>query len=270
MALQIGISMYRSTPAPAKIDQKTAQRRLGDIVTVLSAVFAVDRKQIVVKQRQRQRGKNQYEKMQQDAPDWIVLEGQHQFIVNLQRYLDTGLFLDHRPVRRHLATAVKGKRFLNLFSYTSAATVYAAKAGARSSTSVDMSKTYMHWSQRNFRLNKLPVWQHQTVQADCLQWLKDGHNDSQFDCILLDPPSFSNSQRMQTTLDIQRDHVELIDLCMRRLAPGGCLYFSNNRRGFKLSEQVGLQYQIEDISRQTQDPDFDRPRLAHRCWLIRH
>lgn len=254
--------------APSSIDTRVAKKRLRDVLHVVSAVFDVTLESIILKQRQRQRGATQYEKQETANQFLLVKEDQSRFLINLEQYLDTGLFLDYRPVRRHLAANIRGKRFLNLFAYTSTATVYAAKAGAVSSVSVDMSKTYTQWSARNFALNALPVWEHQLITADCLQWLRQ-EPSKRFDCILLDPPSFSNSKRMQTTLDIQRDHVELINLCIEWLADGGCLYFSNNRKGFKLDNSLHEHYSIEDISRETHDPDFDRPKTAHHCWIIR-
>ncbi|MBT8149379.1 MAG: bifunctional 23S rRNA (guanine(2069)-N(7))-methyltransferase RlmK/23S rRNA (guanine(2445)-N(2))-methyltransferase RlmL, partial [Gammaproteobacteria bacterium] len=254
--------------APASVDSHVATRRLDDVVAAVSCVFAVDTKRIVLKRRARQKGKQQYQKLDERAPDLLVREGGLRFKVNLGRYLDTGLFLDHRPVRALLRQSAHGGRFLNLFAYTSAATVYAASGGARSSISVDMSKTYIEWSRANFKLNGISTAQHQLVQADCLAWLQDC--DQQFDCILLDPPSFSNSSRMSATLDIQRDHLQLIEACMQRLAGGGCLYFSNNRRGFKLSGDVVARFVVEDLTESTLDADFKRARPAHYCWRITH
>lgn len=254
--------------APASIDSKVATRRLSEAVAAVSQVFNVDLQNIVQKRRAKQKGTQQYQKLNESAPDFLVEEGGHRFKVNLGRYLDTGLFLDHRPVRALVADSTRGGRFLNLFAYTSSATVYAARGGARSSVSVDMSRTYIEWSGANFKLNAIESPQHQLIQADCLEWLKD--NEQLFDCILLDPPSFSNSSRMSSTLDIQRDHEMLIALCMPRLAEHGDLYFSNNKRGFKLAPAVAEQYRVEDLTHATHDPDFNRPRPVHYCWRIKH
>jgi len=198
----------------------------------------------------------------------VVEEHGHKFKVNLQRYLDTGIFLDHRYVRQRIASEVKTKRFLNLYSYTSSATVYAAKAGAESSVSVDMSNSYLNWSRHNFELNNINLSSHQLVRADCTEWLKHSHD--MFDCILLDPPSFSNSKKMDHTLDISRDHAELIGLAMARLAENGSLYFSTNKRGFSLDRSVSDSFAAQEITRDTLGPDFERGRPAHKCWLIRH
>ena len=252
--------------APATVDARDASRRLGEAVAAVSNVFGVDIARVVEKQRARQKGSQQYQKLNESAPDLLVGEGGLRFKVNLGRYLDTGLFLDHRPVRALVAESSRGGRFLNLFAYTSAASVYAASGGARSSVSVDMSNTYIEWSRANFKLNGVSETHHQLVQADCLAWLND--NQQLFDCILLDPPSFSNSARMSGTLDIQRDHPQLIASCMQRLADGGCLYFSNNKRGFKLDAGLQEQYAVVDIGKATHDPDFNRPRPAHHCWRI--
>lgn len=254
--------------APASIDAALAKRRIKEVVMALSAVYGCEQKRIVVKRRERQKGAKQYEKRNDDAPNLIVSENGHRFQVNLERYLDTGLFLDHRLVRSHIASNVAGKRFLNLFAYTSAASIYAARAGAASSTSVDMSQTYINWSADNFSLNHIDPRKHQLVRADCLVWLAD--NDQTFDCILLDPPSFSNSKKMTETLDIQRDHEKLIELAMLRLDPQGGLYFSTNKRGFKLASTVSEKYRVEMLTHKTLDVDFNRPRPAHQCWLISH
>ncbi len=251
---------------PESIDASKANQRLSMVRQALSQLFDVDGSAISTKQRRRQRGSDQYEKRDGEFSDIVIEEGGHRFIVNLGRYLDTGIFLDHRGVRQYIASLARGARFLNLFAYTATATVYAAKAGARSSVSVDMSKTYQRWARRNFRLNGLSLAQHQLVCADCLAWLAE--HDRQYDLILLDPPSFSNSSRMQRTLDIQRDHAELLDQSMKLLAPGGSLVFSTNRRGFRLDEEPGERYRCESIDGQTYSPDFGKAGSAHRCWRL--
>lgn len=254
--------------APTNIDTRLAKKRLQNVIAALSAVTGCPRKNIILKQRERQKGAQQYQSGTQDAPNLRVHEAGHVFQVNLQRYLDTGLFLDHRLVRQKIAEFINGKSFLNLFSYTSAASVYAAKAGAVSSVSVDMSQTYIKWSADNFALNKIDPWQHKLRCADCLVWLTE--NRELFDCILLDPPSFSNSKKMQQTLDIQRDHQTLVEQSMQHLAAQGRLYFSTNRRGFKLAAALVGQYKVSELTKLTRDQDFNRPRPAHQCWLIEH
>ncbi len=253
---------------PATIDPGMAHKRVKDAIAAVSCVLEVPLERIYVKRRERQRGAKQYQKQEGEAFDMVVEEQGHKFKVNLQRYLDTGIFLDHRYVRQRIASEVKTKRFLNLYSYTSSATVYAAKAGAESSVSVDMSNSYLNWSRHNFELNNINLSSHQLVRADCTEWLKHSHD--MFDCILLDPPSFSNSKKMDHTLDISRDHAELICLAMARLAENGSLYFSTNKRGFSLDRSVSDSFAAQEITRDTLGPDFERGRPAHKCWLIRH
>jgi 23S rRNA (guanine2445-N2)-methyltransferase / 23S rRNA (guanine2069-N7)-methyltransferase len=254
--------------APAGVAPAAAARRLRELMAVLPEAVGIPAQAIVLKQRRRQRGRQQYEKTGSRGQLLSVSEGPARLLVNLHDYLDTGLFLDHRPLRRLLASAAAGKDFLNLFCYTGSATVQVALAGARSTTSVDLSKTYLEWLRKNLAHNGLGESRNILVQADCLAWLKTAQQ--QFDLILLDPPSFSNSSRMQGTLDVQRDHAALISAAMRCLRTQGTLYFSNNRRGFKLDPSVAAQFQCVDISARTIDPDFERNPRIHRCWEIRH
>ncbi len=256
--------------APKTVDAFAAYQRKQQFEMAVCEVYGLTRKQLAVKQRKQQKGDAQYEKVDESNHFFRVTEGRGQFYVNLHDYLDTGLFLDHRPIRLSIAAKSQGKRFLNLFAYTSAATVHAALGGARSSVSVDMSNTYQQWSARNFKTNRISTKEHQLVQADCLKWLKTAKLEgSQFDLIFLDPPSFSNSKRMADTLDIQRDHVAIIDDAMALLADKGELIFSNNLRAFKLDADLTDRYAIENISRQSLDMDFERNQKIHQCWIIR-
>jgi 23S rRNA (guanine2445-N2)-methyltransferase / 23S rRNA (guanine2069-N7)-methyltransferase len=168
-------------------------------------------------------------------------------------------------VREKLAAMSMGKRFLNLFCYTASATVQAALGGAKSSVSVDMSKTYLQWAQKNFDLNHIGK-HHQLVQADCLQWLQQCREG--FDLIFLDPPSFSNSKRMEGVLDVQRDHVSLIKRCLELLNPNGRMVFSTNLRRFKFDHDAFSQVHVEDISASTIDRDFARNPKIHQCFCI--
>ena len=254
--------------APASIEPEAAQRRLNEIKRVLPLVCGVSVDDIHYKQRQRQRGQWQYEKRAGESVELVVEEGPAKLKVNLSDYLDTGLFLDHRPLRRRIATEIQGKRFLNLFCYTASVTVQAALGGCTESVSVDMSKVYLDWARQNFELNHLDAGKHQLVAADCTQWLQSCNE--RFDTILLDPPSFSNSKRMDDVLDIQRDHGELIRACCQLLKPGGLLYFSNNFKRFKLDADLREEFLVEDISPQTLDMDFKRNPKIHRCWLIKN
>ena len=227
--------------------------------------------QVVIKLRRRQRGSSQYERLVDNAPSFSVVERGLRFEVNLQRYLDTGLFLDHRDTRQWVREHADGRTFLNLFAYTGSFSVYAAAGGARRSVTVDMSKTYQAWSQRNLVRNHLDdPDRHSFVQSDVLAFLGRMHGArARFDLIVLDPPSFSNSKRMRETFDVQRDHLDLLRRTTALLAPGGELLFSNNRQGFRLDPGVGELVDVSEITKQTVPLDFKR-RLPHRCWLLRN
>jgi len=241
-----------------------------DCFRVVESVLELPRDRVHFKQRRRQRGLEQYEKTGRSGEDFIVEEQDLKFWVNLDAYLDTGLFLDHRNTRRMVRERAAGKRFLNLFAYTGSFSVYAAAGGASASTTVDMSNTYQDWTRRNFELNGLDPQAHRLVRADVFQFLEDaGRAQAQYDLIVMDPPSFSNSKRMEGVLDVQRDHVPLIEGCLRLLAPGGELFFSNNRRGFQLDADALAGCDIRDISRQTVPDDFSNKKI-HQCWIIRH
>ncbi len=264
-----GDKLHLQEYAPPKtVDAEAAQRRWQELLLATKTVFGCDDDAIFVKTRQRNRGKQQYQKLGQ--PDekhfFSVREGRSELLVNLQDYLDTGLFLDHRPLRRLIADHSQGKSFLNLFCYTATASVQAALGGAKESISVDMSHTYLDWARRNFAHNHISESRHQLVQGDCLQWLRDCRRG--FDIIMLDPPSFSNSKRMADVLDVQRDHVDLIRRCVDLLTPGGRLYFSTNLRSFKLNADALAAFQVRDISRQTLDPDFAQNPKIHQCFEI--
>ncbi|SFH37729.1 bifunctional 23S rRNA (guanine(2069)-N(7))-methyltransferase RlmK/23S rRNA (guanine(2445)-N(2))-methyltransferase RlmL [Modicisalibacter xianhensis] len=253
---------------PRSVNPAQAQRRLMDALQVLPGVLGVRPENVYFKQRERQAGKAQYQKRDSSGERFQVREGQALLWVNLRDYLDTGLFLDHRPVRRLLNQMADGKRFLNLFCYTGTATVQAALGGASDSVSVDLSNTYLEWARDNLALNRLDPSRHRVIRDDCLHWLETA--GSEFDLIFLDPPTFSNSKRMEGTLDIQRDHARLVNLAMARLAPGGTLVFSNNQRRFQLDDGLLQRYEIKDITSRTFDPDFQRRPNLHHCFQIRH
>lgn len=218
---------------------------------------------VALKTRRRQRGAEQYEKTGSEGEDFIVHEDGLQFIVNLDAYLDTGLFLDHRNTRKQVRSEAAGKRFLNLFSYTGSFSVYAAAGGATESVTVDMSNTYLDWAGRNFGLNGMGP-RHQRVRADVFEYLRNALGDRErFDLIVLDPPSFSNSKKMQGVLDVQDDHVWLVESCLSLLNPGGVLYFSNNLRSFKLDDY--LKPKCVDVSAQSVPEDF-RNKKIHQCF----
>ena len=223
---------------------------------------------IFIKQRQRKQGRQgQYEKVDSSKNEFVVEENGLQFRVNLSDYLDTGLFLDHRITRQMVRGKSDGKRALNLFCYTGSFSVYAAAGGASSVTSVDLSKTYLQWAKDNMQLNGFTNPSKYTfIAADVMQYL-DKLSPNQFDRVILDPPTFSNSKRMKDFLDIQRDHVFLIEQCLQAMKPGGLLYFSTNFRKFKLeSDQINAA-EIKDITRQTTPFDFEG-KLFRYCYLI--
>ncbi len=252
---------------PASVDAGVAEQRLADVLAAIPAVLDVPADRVVLKQRQRQRGSRQYQKVDQRGELMEVGEGPARLLVNLWDYLDTGLFLDHRKVRGYIGEQARNRRFLNLFCYTASASVHAALGGARFTDSVDLSANYLAWARRNLALNGLGETRHRTVQADVRQWLSDC--ETTYDLILLDPPTFSNSKRMHDTLDIQRDHVALIEQTMARLAPDGLLIFSTNQRRFRLDERLEERFAVEDRTDWSLDRDFRRSRI-HQCWFLRH
>ncbi len=251
--------------APRSVDPDKAQARLFDALAAIPQALGVDQSKVVVKRRERQSGTRQYERQNSQGQFLEVSEGGVKLLVNLTDYLDTGLFLDHRPMRMRIQREAAGKRFLNLFCYTATASVHAAKGGARSTTSVDLSKTYLDWARRNLSLNGYSD-KNRLEQGDVMAWLQG--NREQYDLVFIDPPTFSNSKRMEGVFDVQRDHVQLLDLAMARLAPGGVLYFSNNFRKFQLDEHLQARYAVEEISATTLDPDFARNSKIHRAWRI--
>jgi 23S rRNA (guanine2445-N2)-methyltransferase / 23S rRNA (guanine2069-N7)-methyltransferase len=264
-ALHLHVQEYAP---PKEIDLEAARRRRREVLASLPRLFSIPPERIHVRLRKRQSGSSQYEPVHAAAAaPFIVREATLRFRVNLDDYLDTGLFLDHRLTRARLRECADGVRFLNLFCYTASATVYAAAGGARSSLSLDLSNRYLDWAQENLAFNALNPQAHRLERADCREWLRQAPEQA-YELIFLDPPTFSNSKRMQGVLDIQRDHLELITQCMQRLTPGGLLIFSCNAQRFRLDEQVGRQWQVRDISAQTLPFDFARNPRVHRCFEI--
>lgn len=242
-----------------------------ELLTALSTLTEVGRSRIFIKERKRQKGTEQYQRIDAAQHELIVQENGHRFLVNLSDYLDTGLFLDHRDTRALVQKLSPGRRVLNLFGYTGSFSVYAARGGALSTVTVDLSTTYLAWAQRNLQLNGLNLSQHRQVRADVLAWLRDPLNvpelRGRFDLIILDPPTFSNSKRMHGTFDLKRDHDWLLRSTVRFLAPGGQLVFSTNKRGFHLKPDQFPQLRIKDISAETLPRDFHDP-LTRVCYLI--
>lgn len=257
---------------PSSIEAETVARRLDEIRAAVAEVLELPLQRIVLKQRRRQKGKAQYEKLARRGQFYPVVEGGLKLLVNFTDYLDTGLFLDHRNTRLELGAKAAGRHVLNLFAYTGVATVHMVAGGARSSTTVDLSKTYLDWAQRNLALNDLQGPAHRYIQADCLEWLDQAAADpgsKRYGLIFMDPPTFSTSKRMEDVLDVQRDHVRLIRAAFALLRPGGELYFSNNFRKFKLDREALQDMNIEDISARSLPEDFKRNPRIHQCFLIR-
>lgn len=261
--------------APKTIEEQKARQRLFDTINTTMSVLELNADQLVLKTREKQKGKQQYQKLAQKQDYFLVHEyainqRRTQFWVNVTDYLDTGLFLDHRLARKMIGEMSEGKDFLNLFAYTGSASVYAGLGNAKSTTTVDMSRTYLEWADRNLKQNGLTGKKHRLIQADCLLYL--AQSEEQFDLIFIDPPTFSNSKRMHDTFDVQRDHLKLMTDLKRLLRPNGTIVFSNNKRGFKMDAdgmlKLGLTYQ--DITDKTQSLDFKRNKHIHCCFIVRH
>ncbi len=258
--------------APKTVDAEKAEQRIILAQQVVKKLFQLKDNQLFSKLRQRQRGKLQYEKLDKQGEMFQVREGSAQLLVNMTDYLDTGLFLDHRLTRQLIAAQVRDKRVLNLFCYTASVSVQAALGGAALVTSVDMSATYINWAKENFELNDLRnEKKYQFIQADCVELLRspEAHDlADKYDLIFLDPPSFSNSKKMHETLDIQRDHEELIINSMKLLYKKAKLIFSTNKKGFRLSDAIQRDFTVTDITYQTVSEDFKRRPKMHQCWEI--
>ncbi|MES2880997.1 MAG: class I SAM-dependent methyltransferase [Bacteroidota bacterium] len=229
---------------------------LNESVKVMTEVSGIAQENIFIKTRRRKQGRlDQYQKLNEDSDEIVVQENGLQFLVNLSDYLDTGLFLDHRITRQMVKEMCNGKKMLNLFCYTGSFSVYAAAGGATEVVSVDLSKTYLAWAERNMLLNFPTFSNHQLLHADVKQHLKD-LPANYFDLIVMDPPTFSNSKRMDDVLDIQRDHVELINDCIRSLTVGGCIIFSTNYTRFQMDNSNILASSITEITKATTSFDF--------------
>jgi 23S rRNA (guanine2445-N2)-methyltransferase / 23S rRNA (guanine2069-N7)-methyltransferase len=252
---------------PKNIPAEKAQRRLTDIIIQLPAVTGFSADKIALKTRSQQKGKAQYQKVAENKENIVVHEHGAKFYVNPTDYLDCGLFLDHRITRQLAASKSKNKDVLNLFAYTGSVSVHCALHCARSVTTVDLSNTYIQWAKRNFSLNRISG-KHEFQQADCVNWF-DQH-DKMFDLMFIDPPSFSNSKRMENTWDVQRDHLALLAKAYTHLNKGGEVIFSNNLRQFKLDysglESIG--FSILDVTQKTIPEDFKRNPKIHHCWVL--
>lgn len=251
---------------PASVDPIRAEERVDDVVAVLPDVLGVPPEQVVLKVRERKRGRNQYEKRDSRRERLEIREGATRLLINLHDYLDTGLFLDHRPTRLRLAAECRGKTFLNLFCYTGAATVHAAVGGARRTVSVDLSNTYLDWAEDNLRNNGLEIGRSNVlVKADVMKYL--AKTDETFDVIFCDPPTFSNSKSTDQTFDVQRDHEALIRAALARMNEGGLLIFSTNRRRFKMADAIASEFTVSPVD--SVPEDFSRNQRIHTAFDIR-
>ena len=236
--------------------------------STIGRVLEILPESIYMKIRQRKEGRQgQYGKFDEQKAERIVPEGGLNFIINLTDYLDTGLFLDHRITRGLVREDAKRKKVLNLFCYTGSFSVYAAGGGAATVTSVDLSKTYINWAKRNMQYNKLyKEEQHDFIQADVIEWLEYLPKE-EYDLIICDPPTFSNSKRMEDNFDVQRDHVMLIKKLLKGCSEGGRIYFSNNYRDFVLDRDSIPAVTVKDITGLTTPFDF-QGRLHRKCYII--
>ncbi|MGE0114302.1 MAG: bifunctional 23S rRNA (guanine(2069)-N(7))-methyltransferase RlmK/23S rRNA (guanine(2445)-N(2))-methyltransferase RlmL [Steroidobacteraceae bacterium] len=266
----LGWAYVQEYAAPDSINRDAARMRRMQVLSVLPEVLELPRERIHVRVRRQQSDHSQYEKLDAQRELHVVSEGAYRFYVNFTDYLDTGLFLDHRITRQRLGELCKDRRFLNLFAYTGAATVYAVGGGAVASTTVDMSYTYLEWAEKNLQLNHLDAPEHELIQADCLQWLEHEAQarQRQYEVIFIDPPTFSRSKRMARDFEVQADHVQLILWASELLAPGGVIVFSNNYTRFKLDRHGLKDFQIQDWSRETLPRDFERNPKIHCCFAI--
>lgn len=252
---------------PKTISEETATKHLKELVDIVNRATGIEYDNIHVKQRKRQKGSDQYTKLGSKGSMFIMRENGLKFLVNFTDYLDTGIFLDHRPIRAYIKNNSRNCRFLNLFCYTGTATVHAAAGGALSTVSVDASATYLAWAEENMKVNGFSGMNHFYEKNDCIAWLKASRD--KFDLIFIDPPTFSNSKSRKDIFDVQKDHYGLIKLAMRHLSPSGTIIFSNNFRKFILDRRVEEQYLVEDVTEMSIGDDFKRNTKIHSCFLIR-
>lgn len=250
-------------------DEDDAPEELvNEINGVLSSIFGTETRHIYWRSRIKRGKLEQYEKQAEEEDFFTVLEYGVKFQVNLQDYLDTGLFLDHRETRQMAASLAKGKRLLNLFAYTCSFSVHAAIKGAAFTKSVDLSNTYTAWSQNNFTLNSIPAKNHQIIRADCLKFLEEEvRSKNRYDVIVIDPPTISRSKKMEKMFDVQRDYAFLIANALKLLSKEGVIIFSTNSRRFVFDQTLFPDCSIQDISEKTIPLDFHQKKI-HRCWKL--
>jgi 23S rRNA (cytosine1962-C5)-methyltransferase len=262
---KLNVSEYRRRHG---MTEEEHDQWLEESMEIVSSVTTVPMEKIFSRQRQRKAGRQgQYQKIDSAKNEFVIDENGLKFKINLSDYVDTGLFLDHRTTRELVRKEASEKKVLNLFCYTGSFSVYAAAGGAKEIDSVDLSKTYLQWAEENMRLNKFTdAKRYRYVHADVLQYL-DELTPNSYDLIILDPPTFSNSKRMNDFLDIQRDHASLINQCLKILSPGGLVFFSTNYSRFVLDASAIQASSIRDITRQTTPFDFEG-KLKRWCYRI--
>lgn len=254
--------------APKTVDKNKAFQRINDVIDVVADTLEAKQEYVVLKTRKKQGGASQYEKLDKKNNRSIVKENDLKFYINMYDYIDTGLFLDHRATRELIKRLANNKTFLNLFAYTGSVTVYAAAGGAKTTTTVDMSNTYLDWAQDNLSLNNYVGDKHSFIRDDCLAWLQQAVEEKQkYELIFIDPPTFSNSKKMTVSLDITRDHGLLLNNCLEILADDGMIIFSTNAKGFKLDNSISDNCFMQEITAQTTTEDFRR-KPQHRCWCL--
>lgn len=252
---------------PYRKDEEEEAAWLRLMGMTAAEALGIDRKRVFAKRRKHMRGLEQYERLTSSSATMTVRESGLAFEVNLSDYLDTGLFLDHRPARAAVGRAAEGRRVLNLFSYTGGFSVHAAAGGASEVVSVDLSNTYNAWAERNFSLNGLDSRRRELVKADCLDFLgRAAARGRTWDLVVCDPPTFSNSSMMESDFDLLRDWPLLLSACARVLEPGGAMLFSTNARRLKFDPSL-VDLPCLDVSEASVPKDF-RDRRIHRCWLL--
>ena len=260
----INIQEYK---APNTIPEKKTKKRLEDAVLGAQVALNIKNDKVHVKTRQKQSSNNQYEKRVVDSENLIIHEQDRKYIVNLEKYLDTGLFIDHRWIREYIQENSQDKALLNLFCYTGSVTVAAALGGASNTTSVDSSKTYLAWAKDNYRLNRMDIYNHKLIRSDVLEYISSCNN--KFDTIFVDPPTYSNSHSRETDWDLQRDHKQLLLACKRLLNQGGEIIFSNNYRKFLLDEDLAHYFSITDLTHKSISPDFVKSKIKRVCYQLK-
>jgi 23S rRNA (guanine2445-N2)-methyltransferase / 23S rRNA (guanine2069-N7)-methyltransferase len=259
--------------APKTVDKNRAFQRINDVIDVVADILETKQENVVLKVRKKQQGISQYQKQDQTRQKITVSENGLKFLVNVYDYIDTGLFLDHRLTRQLIRQLANGRSFLNLFAYTGSVTVYAAAGGASTTTTVDMSNTYLQWAQDNLTINGYygniySQQRHRFIREDCLLWIEQAIKEKQkYQLIFVDPPTFSNSKKMSTSLDIRRDHAALLSGCLALLADDGQIIFSTNARKFELDSTISEICYIKEITAKTTTEDFRR-KPQHRCWCL--